>query len=377
MNINVSQFSLKHRPQRFSDVRGQDLVVKELSARAAKGNWPTAMLFQGQTGVGKTTLGFITAATIQCSSPSEKGPCGGCASCKDIFGEKFALGSTHMLDGATSSKDDVIDRIRDTSHTLPFNGKKHVFIIEEVDQLSPAAKNAFHKLLEKPSPYVHFILLSMTEANGNRVPESIATRCQTYHLKPLTETDVAYTMRDVLKAEELWNELPAQFKKEGLFLLANNANGSMRRALQNLERVITGELFETAAIEEAFHFVSEESSLSILRQLLLRDPKVLADLEVLRAQNRLMDWAQLTFYFVVTYMSEALRDLDPGSPASKLLAKHGKETARALINELYDPIFATVRSQGYISNTALLYFFIQYLSTPAAPAIRTRGSSSN
>ena len=379
MNANVSQLSLKHRPRTFDEVRGQDFAVKELKARAAADKWPTALLFQGQTGVGKSTLGLLCAAAMQCGASRENGqPCGTCRSCIDIFDEKFSLGGTHMLDGSTSSKDDVIDRIQETIHTLPLQGRKHVFIIEEVDQLSTAAKNAFHKLLEKPSPWVHFILLSMTETNGNKVPESIATRCQLYHLKPLIEADVAYTLRGILKAEKLWDTLPTQFKKEGIFLLANNAKGSMRRAIQYLERVLLGELFTTEAIETSFQFISEETALATLRRIMGREIQGLTDVELLKNQNRLMDWVYLTFHFLVSALSERLRAISIESPSSKMLSKFSDVDIDLIIYKLYIPIQEVVQAQGYISNTQLLFHFITWFKTiepiPVLPYLRTRGT---
>jgi DNA polymerase-3 subunit gamma/tau len=380
VNTKVSQFSLKHRPILFQEMRGQDNTIKELKERARLDKWPTAMLFLGATGVGKTTAGMITAAAIQCQNVKDGEPCGVCATCKDIFEDKFSLGCTHLLDGSTSSKDDVIDTIKDTIHSFPLYGKKHVFIIEEVDQLSSQAKNAFHKLLEKPSPFVHFILLSMTEENGNKVPESIATRCQPYYLKKLTETDVAYILRDVLKKEGVWESLPVEFKKQGIFLIANNAKGSARRALQYLERVLVGSFFTVKEIEEIFHFTSEENSLSLLSSLLEEDVSFFSKLEPLKQQDKLIDWVHFIYYCLNSFLKERLLKESPERPASVILSRYPLAKVKEII-KIMNNIYFLLRTQNYITNNQIEYAFIEYFWTlkekenipnPDTPIIRKR-----
>lgn len=227
-----------------------------------------------------------------------------------------------MLDGGSSGKDDVIDMIEQSSHTYPLHGPKHVFIIEEIDQLSSAAKNAFHKILERPSPYVHFILLSMMETNGNKIPRSIADRAQPYYFKNLTEQDVAYTMKGILEKEGLWADLPPEFKKEGIFLLVNNSGGSLRRGLQYLERAIIGEFFTVKEIEDNFKFLSESNSLSLLKFMIAgNDAEVVRLVEELRREVKLYDWLGLSSYFMLKADQSKLVEGFDDTPSTRMLLK--------------------------------------------------------
>ena len=362
---SITQYSLVHRPKTWNELRGQEGIVKEMKKRAATGNWPTAMLFQGPTGVGKTSAAFLAAAAIQCEVDEEGNPLNTDPSYDDIFNEKFAKGSTHMLDGSSSSKDDVIELIQQTIHTYPLHGKKHVFIIEEVDQLSSGAKNAFHKFLEKPSPYVHFILLSMTDVNGNKVPQSIATRCQQYYFKNLVEKDIAYTMRDVLKREGYWDNLPEEFVKEGLFLLVNNSGGSLRRALQFLERAMLGEFFTVKDIEDNFKFLSETGSLSLLKNLVTGNAKeAIPEIEAMRKDNKLVDWVHMVMFFIYRWKQDRLYGSEgeyDDTPSTKLLRKLNKDKTGEIVEESITGIMDDIRKGNYMTSTYVAYKLINLL----------------
>ncbi len=379
----VSQYSLVHRPKTFEDVRGQEGIIREFKKRSKLNNFPSAMLFQGPTGVGKTTLAFLAAASIQCQHKDDEGnPCGECASCKDIFEESFSRG-TMMLDGGSSSKDDVIQLIEQTVHSKPLNSPKYVFIIEEVDQLSTAAKNAFHKILEKPSPYVHFILLSMTEGNGNKVPVSIADRCQPYHFKNLSEKDIAYTLKGILEKEGRWEDIPTEFKKEGIFLLVNNAKGSLRRAVQFLERAMLGEFYSVADIEDNFKFVSEAAGLSILQHIIKgKSVEFNKELEEMRRENKLADWVHMVNYFCLRHRQNLIagEDFDQ-SPSSSLLKKMDKAKFLVL-NFKVRAMAEELRHGSYMTSTHIAHMMIDLfnglVSEPEPPtkeSIPIRGSS--
>lgn len=354
--LEVSQYALVHRPRTFDEVKGQANIVKEFKQRSTMNKFPSAMLFQGPTGTGKTTLAFLVAAAIQCGHTDEKGnPCGECESCRDIFEEKFSRGCTHMLDGSSSSKDDVIQRIEESVHTVPMHGPKHVFIIEEIDQLSTAAKNAFHKFLEKPSPYVHFILLSMTDANGNKVPQSIMDRCQPYHFKNIVEKDIAYALKGILEKEGLWADLPAEFKKEGLFMLVNNAKGSLRRAIQFLERAMIGEFFTIKDIEDNFKFLSETSTLGVLESILTgKAEKAVKGLEEMRKEGNIVDWVHIVAFFLLRHeqnvVSETAFDESPSSSLFKRIQKNTPEVYVKFYTRFMQLVEA-IRHGPYMTNT--------------------------
>ncbi|HNQ20669.1 MAG TPA: AAA family ATPase, partial [Bacteroidales bacterium] len=231
----MKDLAITLRPRKLSEIFNQNSIVNELQTRATSKKWPTAMLFKGPSGTGKSTAAQIVAMTINCTHlDSEGNPCGKCASCKSIINEKFDR-DTLVLDGSTIGvKDDVIS-FGNLADMSPMMDKNRVLIIEESDQLSTAAKNALHKILEKPRDHVHFILLSMYNSG---LPISIQSRCQTFNFKSFGLKDVALGLHTIMKNLNLWTDetIPDNFKTEGLLTLASASKGSFREAIQYLEK---------------------------------------------------------------------------------------------------------------------------------------------
>ena len=358
----VTQYTLSHVVKSFEDIAGQKHITNELRERSIQDKYPTAMLFQGPTGVGKTTTALVTAASMQCMNKTPQGdPCGECSSCKDIFNKEWIKGSTIMLDGGTaSSKDDVIEMINRCAHSRPTIGKKHVIIIEEIDQLSTGAKNALHKILEKPSPYIHFILLSMTELNGNKVPASIKDRCQPYNFKPVSETATAFAMKQMLEKEGIWCDLPQEFIKEGFFLIVNNSGGSLRRAYNNLERCIMAKFFTVDEIEENLGFLSEDTVLRTFEALIKgKADDFIGDLENMRNKRTLIEFFNLTNYFLLKYEENSLvTDPQDNSPSTHLLNKVHPLQIVELV-DIYAEIQDYLTKGYYTSPTTLARIYLK------------------
>jgi DNA polymerase III gamma/tau subunit len=150
---------------------------------------------------------------------------------------------------------------------MPMYDRARVFIIEEADQLSTGAGNALLKILETPQENVHFILLSM-QAGG--VSNAIQSRCLTFNFKPVGIADTMRALKRIMEKEELWSSpaIPESFKMEGLAAIAGNAKGSLREALQLLERCLEGEYWTAALIQENLGIVDEVATYRILDALL-------------------------------------------------------------------------------------------------------------
>ena len=275
---NISQYSIKYRPVSLDEVFGQSEIVKSLKARIKEQKFPTAMLFQGPVGTGKSTCAKIIAMAMQCHHPHEDGtPCLECPSCKSILNDTYDR-DTIMLDGSQDGQKNAIINLTNTINSRPMYDKRRVFLIEEVDQLSSASKLALLKIIEKDysnrSP-VHFILLSM-ESNG--VPQSIKSRCQVYNFRPVSVKDTMYAMKSIMERTGDWSNpnIPTTFKTEGLATIASISKGSLRIAVQNLESCIEGEIYNKEDIEGMLGGIDEVSSYKILSGLLekSRDPEM-------------------------------------------------------------------------------------------------------
>lgn len=262
-----TQFSIKYRPKTLSEVYGQEKIVTELKNRTIKNVWPNAILFSGKFGTGKTTMAQIVAMNANCKNTDKDGnACLTCASCKSIQSEQFSR-DTQVLDGSLiGGKGDMTDFLSNIN-SPPLYDPRRIMIIEEADQLSKAAANALHKVLEKPRENLMFILLSMEQGG---VPASIVSRCQKYSLKDTSIKDTMFYLKSILEREGLWEDksIPDEFKMQGLALLAEGSNGSLRSAVQYLERCIMGGYYTVEDIQENLQLISEETSLDLVTDLL-------------------------------------------------------------------------------------------------------------
>lgn len=269
--------TISSRPRRFDDIFGQPSVVREMNSRKANHNWPQAFLLKGMTGTGKTTTAQIIAMTINCREPDSNGdPCLKCPSCKSIMEERWDR-DTHQLDGGSSSKGEVID-FSSLSDISPMYDRNAIFIIEEADQLSTAAKNSLLKILERPRSNVFFILLSMMPSG---ISKPIRDRCQLFEFYPLKDKDIMFGLKKVLVDNSLWAspKIPKDFFLKGITTIAEISMGSLRDAIQTLEKCLVGEYWTPEEIRANIHVVDLVSAYAALDKLLALDASFFNDLE--------------------------------------------------------------------------------------------------
>jgi len=268
----ISNQTIKNRAKIFDDIIGQPGVIGTFKTRALKKDWSTAMLLSGPSGTGKTTSAYLIAMSINCLKPlSDGNPCLTCPSCRSILDETFTRDTKRLRSDSTGGKGEVQDFFMEVD-SRPLYDKKKVYIIEESDQLSTAAKNSLHTILESPREHLHFILISMV-ANG--IPASIKGRCQTFTFNRLNIADTMLILKNILEKNNLWSDpsVPKEFKFEGLKLIASCSMGSAREAIQNLEKCIVGNFFTLDKIKENIEKVSIEQHTENLILSLLKGKK--------------------------------------------------------------------------------------------------------
>ncbi len=217
------------RPATFSQVLGQEAVVRTLKNQIQSGRIAHAYLFCGCRGTGKTTLAKIMSRAINCLSPADGEPCGHCASCQAIAGES----SFDVLeqDAASNNGVDDIRQLLDQVQYPPQFGKYKVYIIDEVHMLSAAAFNALLKTLEEPPSYMVFILAT---TEPQRLPATILSRVQRYDFGRLDSRLMVGRMREALA------QLGLPAEDEALSLIARAAEGAMRDAFSILDMCVSG-----------------------------------------------------------------------------------------------------------------------------------------
>ena len=170
----------RYRPRRFSEVKGQDHVVRALRTSVAEGREGQAYLFSGPRGTGKTTSARILAKVLNCENPQDGEPCCECESCLAV--ERGVSYDVHELDAASNNGVDAMrDLIEKASLGTP--GRHKVYILDEVHMLSGAAEAALLKTLEEPPPHVVFVLAT---TDPQKMSDTIRSRTQhlQFHLLP-------------------------------------------------------------------------------------------------------------------------------------------------------------------------------------------------
>lgn len=223
----------KYRPQRFSDVVGQEHVTRTLLNALAQGRIAHGYIFSGHRGIGKTTVARILAMALNCKQPIGSAerptpePCGHCDSCEEIR----AGNSVDMLeiDAATNRGIDEIRELRDAARYSPARDRYKICLLDEAHQITDAAFNALLKTLEEPPDHVVFM---MATTQPEDIPQTIRSRCQHYSFHAVKFDDILAQLRQVAEAEQI----PAE--EEALALLAEAGDGSMRDALSIMDQAI-------------------------------------------------------------------------------------------------------------------------------------------
>ncbi len=224
---NYVVLARRTRPQRFSDLVGQEVVSNAIARMLSHNKIPHAFLFTGTRGTGKTSSARILAKSLCCISGPTIHPCQTCIHCTQITA--CAHDDILEIDGASNTGVDNIRELREATRFFPNSARYKIFIIDEVHMLSTGAFNALLKTLEEPPPKVIFILAT-TELH--KVPITVRSRCMIFAFKKIEAAIIENHLQQILLKENI------KFEAEALTLIAREAKGSMRDALSLLEQVI-------------------------------------------------------------------------------------------------------------------------------------------
>ena len=235
----------KYRPQNFSDLIGQQAMVRTLTNAFESGRLAHAFILSGVRGVGKTTTARIIAKALNCIGPEGDGdptvnPCGVCEPCRAIAEDRHV--DVLEMDAASRTGVDDIRELIEGVRYRPVSARYKVYIIDEVHMLSRNAFNALLKTLEEPPEHVKFVFAT-TEIR--RVPVTVLSRCQRFDLRRI---DVETLAKDFARIAALEG---AQISDAAISLIARAADGSDRDGLSLLDQAIATSAQQGAAIDEA------------------------------------------------------------------------------------------------------------------------------
>jgi DNA polymerase-3 subunit gamma/tau len=263
----------KYRPQKFSELIGQQHIVSVLK-NALKANkiWH-ALIFSGMRGTGKTSTARILAKALNCLNPTEDfEPCNKCTNCVDIT--QGSSVDIIEIDAASNRGIDDIRSLRESVKYVPVKCKYKVYIIDEAHQITDAAFNALLKTLEEPPSYVVFILAT-TEFNA--LPLTIVSRCQVFHFRPVPTTVVFNQLKNVVIQENKQNKIT----DDALQLISELSTGSVRDALSLLDQILSlteiYDVVDSKTVRQILGYTPTEFVHKYVELLSKAEPKVLFD----------------------------------------------------------------------------------------------------
>src|SRR2546428_581724 len=225
--MSYQALARKYRPQRFSDIIGQETVVRTLQNAIEQKRIHHAYLFSGVRGIGKAQVAGILANALNCVSRQGTEPDHSCTICKELP-QGIDL-DVREIDAATYAGVDSIRDLRDVTQFQPARDRFRIFIIDEAHMLSQGAWNALLKLIEEPPPHVIF-MFATTEMQ--KVPATILSRVQKFTLRKITLEELIGRLRQICEAEKI------EADDAALEIVARRGEGSVRDALSILDQII-------------------------------------------------------------------------------------------------------------------------------------------
>ncbi|QLB17884.1 DNA polymerase III subunit gamma/tau [Mannheimia varigena] len=273
----------KWRPQRFSEVVGQQHVLSALENSLREDRLHHAYLFSGTRGVGKTSIARLFAKGLNCEHGITAEPCGECANCKAIEEGHFI--DLIEIDAASRTKVEDTRELLDNVQYKPTVGRFKVYLIDEVHMLSRHSFNALLKTLEEPPEYVKFLLAT---TDPQKLPITILSRCMQFHLRALEQSQIAKHLEFILNAESIPYETIAIEK------LAKAAQGSIRDSLSLTDQAIamSNANITLDAVSQMLGLIDDNQPLELVQAIAQADgEKAMAIIEQIAAKG--VDWQQL------------------------------------------------------------------------------------
>jgi DNA polymerase-3 subunit gamma/tau len=266
----------KYRPQRFSEVIGQEHVTRTLKNAIEQQRIAHGYIFSGHRGIGKTTIARILAMALNCRGVDGRAdkptpePCGVCESCVEVRAGSSV--DVIEIDAATNRGIDEIRELRDAARYRPARDRYKIYILDEAHQITDAAFNALLKTLEEPPPHIIF-MMATTQAED--IPQTIRSRCQHFSFHAVKFDEIVNQLGAIAAKENIETD------DEALAVLAEAGDGSMRDALSIMDQAIaccgtklSGELVRglvgnvgSEVFEELMGTVARSSSEEALRLL--------------------------------------------------------------------------------------------------------------
>ena len=254
----------KYRPSNFSEVVGQEHILRALENSIEHNKLHQAYIFSGTRGVGKTTIARVFAKCLNCQNGEmpQLVPCDQCSACLEIKAGRHI--EFLEVDAASRTGVDDMRELLESVQYKPANARFKIYLIDEVHMLSKSSFNALLKTLEEPPPHVIF-LMATTEVE--KVPKTVLSRCLQLNLKVIPETQIYDHLESLLKLESI------KYDDESIRLIANSAKGSIRDGLTLLDQAIAhgNGLLDAEEVKALLGTIDESYIIELVNQVVLSD----------------------------------------------------------------------------------------------------------
>ena len=360
----------KWRPTAFSELVGQDPVVRILTNSLKDKRLHPALIFAGPRGTGKTSCARILAKTLSCPNIKNESPCNQCKTCEDINNSKSL--DIVEIDGASNNG---VEAVRDMKETINYSptGPFKIYIIDEVHMLSISAFNALLKTLEEPPASVIFI---MATTELRKIPSTVLSRCQILQFRQIADHLIYEQLKKICKAEKI-NTQPA-----ALWMLAREAQGSLRDAQGLLDqmRAFCKNSFNSQEASALLGLTDYHLLKACISALLQRDQtKMLQVLEQLHIkgavagiflQNLITELRNLLLLKLSSNNTSIKHLISLSEEEKKELSQAAQNTQPEDIHLLFDMALKGYEEMKYIQDTKI-YLEMLLLRMSQAPYIET------
>ena len=316
----------KYRPQKFSEVIGQEHVTRTLKNAIEQGRIAHGYIFSGHRGIGKTTVARILAMALNCRSADKPvpEPCGVCDSCLEIRAGNSV--DVIEIDAATNRGIDEIRELREAARYRPARDRFKIYILDEAHQITDAAFNALLKTLEEPPGHVVFMLATTQPED---IPQTIRSRCQHFSFRAVKFEQIVEQLRDLCAREEI------KADEDALALLAEAGDGSMRDALSILDQAIASS--EGGLTAEGVRQLIGVAPSGVLEEIMQAVARSSSE-EILQITDHLLSEGQNPLHFarqLVRFLRNATVAKVAGANSSLLQISSDERTRVGRIAELF------------------------------------------
>lgn len=362
MEISKLNLTRKWRSKTFDTIVGQDLSIRILKNSLYLDQLFPVYLFSGQRGCGKTSTARVFTAALNCKAlsrfrqdpKSSSVPCQQCDSCLAMSLGKHP--DFVEIDAASHTGVDHVRQLIETTSFLPLMGSRKIYLIDEVHMLSKAAFNALLKVLEEPPHNVIFILAT---TDPHKVLDTVRSRCFQLFFGPPLVSDLLKHLQNICRQENI------SAQQEALEILIREADGSVRDAINMLERVrFIGSAVTVEAVGQALGYISDQQILDLIALCLARDVQIVNYLNELNLATKNIEfvWKRVgELLKLLLYCKQGVREQIPLTLEKSLKQIAAKFSIREMISFLSS---VTTHEQVLLKTThkalSLELFFLQW-----------------